>query len=116
LPHVHPAKALLNKEFGLSQGKIARLRQLLFGITLHRSNSCRSILQTAQKCQPAGAKTEAKVRGSPVFKSDKTGWKLGGLLLLPHVVESENAVLYRIDRRSSHKVLAGIIGRTPPAR
>jgi transposase len=59
-PHVHAAKAILNKELGLSHGKIARLMQLLFGITLHRSSSCRSILRTSQRSQPGYAEIEAE--------------------------------------------------------
>jgi transposase len=109
-PHVHAAKAILNKELGLSHGKVARLMQLLFGITLHRSTSCRSILRTAAKCQPAYAEIEAKVRGSPVLKSDETGWKLGGVLHWLHVCVADEAVLYRIDRRRGHQVLAELIG------
>lgn len=109
-PHVHAAKAILNKELGLSHGKIARLMQLLFGITLNRSTSCRSILRTAAKCQPAYAEIEAKVRGSPVVKSDETGWKLGGVLHWLHVAVADEAVLYRIDRRRGHQVLAELIG------
>jgi transposase len=110
-PHVHAATALLNKELGLSHGKIARLMQLLFGITLHRSTSCRSILRTAAKCQPAYAEIEARVRGSPVLGCDETGWKLGGVLHWLHVCVADEAVLYRIDRRRGHQVLAELIGQ-----
>jgi len=109
-PHVHAAQAILNKELGLSHGKVARLMQLLFGIRLHRSTSCRSILRTAAKCQPACAEIIAQVRGSPVIKGDETGWKLGGVPHWLHVVVSENAVLYRIDRHRGHEVLAELIG------
>jgi transposase len=84
--------------------------RLLFGITLNRSTSCRSILRTAAKCQPADAEIEARVRGSPVIKGDETGWKLGGVLHWLHVVVSADAVLDRIDRRRGHQVLAERIG------
>lgn len=109
-PRVHAAHAILNKELGLSHGKLARVMKLLFGITLNRSTSCRSILRTGRKCRSAYAEIEAKVRGSPVLKSDETGWKLGGVRHWLHVVVSENGVLYRIDRRRSHQVLAELIG------
>lgn len=62
------------------------------------------------KCQPAYQEIEAKVRGSPVIKSDETGWKLGGVLHWLHVCVADEAVLYRIDRRRGHELLAGIIG------
>jgi transposase len=109
-PHVHAAQAILNKELGLSHGKIARLMKLLFGIHIQRSTSCRSVLRTARKCQPAYGEIINKVRGSPVIKSDETGWKISGLLHWLHVFVSEEAVLYRIDRRRGHQVLEDIIG------
>jgi transposase len=109
-PHVHAAQAILNKELGLSHGKIARLLQLLFNIRIQRSTSCRSVLRTSQKCEPAYAEIVDKVRGSPVIKSDETGWKISGLLHWLHVFVSEEAVLYRIDRRRGHQVLEDIIG------
>ena len=109
-PHVHAAQAILNKELGLSHGKIARLMKLLFGISIQRSTSCRSVLRTSQKCQPAYGEIVDKVRGSPVIKSDETGWKVSGVLHWLHVFVSEKAVLYRIDRRRGHQVLEDVIG------
>ncbi len=109
-PNVHAAQAILNKELGLSHGKIARLLRLLFGIRIQRSTSCRSVLRTARKCEPAYAEIIDKVRGSPVIKSDETGWKVGGRLHWLHVFVSEAAVLYRIDRRRGHEIPAQIIG------
>lgn len=109
-PNVHAAQAILNKELGLSHGKIARLLWLLFQIRIQRSTSCRSVLRTARKCEPAYAEIVDKVRGSPVIKSDETGWKVNGVLHWLHVFVSEEAVLYRIARRRGHQVLEDIIG------
>ena len=109
-PHVHAAQAILNKELGLSHGKIARLMKLLFNLRIQRSTSCRSVLRTARKCEPAYGEIIDKVRGSPVIKSDETGWKISGVLHWLHVFVTEEAVLYRIDRRRGHAVPAEIIG------
>lgn len=109
-PHAHAAQAILNKELGLSHGKIARLWGLLFGMKISRSTSCRSILRTAARCEPAYQEIIEHVRGSPVVKGDETGWKLSGVLHWLHVLASENAVLYRLDRRRGHEVAEEILG------
>lgn len=109
-PNVHAAQAILNKELGLSHGKIARLLKLLFGITINRSTSCRSVLRTATKCEPAYEQITAHVRGSPVIKGDETGWKVSGLSHWLHVFVTEDAVLYRLDRHRGHEVAEDILG------
>lgn len=109
-PNTHAAIAILNKELGLPHGKIARLMRLLFGITTNRSTSCRSVLRTASQCEPAYEQILETVRGSPLVKGDETGWKLSGLSHWMHVFVTEEAVLYRIDRRRGHEVPAEIIG------
>lgn len=109
-PNAHAAQAILNKELGLSHGKIARLFQLLFGMKINRSTSCRSILRTATTCEGAYQEIIAHVRGSPVVKVDETGWKLSGVQHWLHVLVSENAVLYRLDRQRGHQVAEEILG------
>lgn len=109
-PAAHAAIAILNKELGLSHGKVSRLFHLLFDMPISRSTSCRSMLRTAKKCAPAYAEIVEQVRGSPLVKVDETGWKVSGLSHWLHVLVSEEAVLYRIDPRRSHQVLADVIG------
>jgi len=109
-PNIHAAAAILNKELGLSHGKVARLMKLLFDITINRSTSCRSILRTAKKCAPAYERILEHVRGSPVVKADETGWKLSGRSAWLHVFVTDDAVLYRLDRRRGHEVAEEIIG------
>ena len=83
---------------------------LLFDITISRATSCRSMLRTAVRCEPAYEEIIETVRGSPLVKVDETGWKVSGHLHWLHVLVTEEAVLYRIDRRRSHQVLADVIG------
>lgn len=109
-PNVHAAQAILNKELGLSHGKITRLLKLLFDIRINRSTSCRSVLRTAAKCEPAYEQILAHVRGSPVIKVDETGWKLSGQPHWLHVFVADEAVLYRLDPRRGHEVAEDIIG------
>jgi len=109
-PSAHAAIVILNKELGLSHGKVARLMSLLFDITISRSTSCRSMLRTAARCEPAYEEIIEQVRGSPLVKVDETGWKVSGHSHWLHVLVTEEGVLYRIDPRRSHRVLADVIG------
>lgn len=109
-PNVHAATAILNKELGLSHGKIARLMQLLFGITINRSTSCRSMLRTSRKCEPAYEQVIEHARGSPVAKLDETGWRVSGLSAWLHVLVTDEAVLYRLDPRRGHEVAEEVLG------
>lgn len=52
-PYAHGAITVLNKEMGLSHGKVTAVFRQLFGITIVRSTSARSQERTAQVCQSA---------------------------------------------------------------
>jgi transposase len=84
--------------------------KLLFDITISRATSCRSMLRTAKTCASTSAEIVEQVRGSPLVKVDETGWKVSGHSHWLHVLVTEEAVLYRIDPRRSHQVLADVIG------
>ncbi len=68
-PNAHAAIAVLNKEVGLTHGKLTRVMKILFGLRIGRATSCRSMLRTSKKCEPAYAQIIEEVRGSPLVKS-----------------------------------------------
>lgn len=109
-PNLQAAMAILNKELGLTHGKIERLLSVLFELNIARSTSVRSMLRTAKKASPAFEEIQAEVRQSPVIKVDETGWKHAGYLKWLHVMVSKNAVLYQIGGRG-REVLESLIGR-----
>lgn len=98
-PNLQAAIAILNKEVGLTHGKIQRAFQILFGLKIGRASSCRSMLRTAKKAAPAMDEIRKEVRGSPVVKVDETGWRLNGLSRWLHVLIGPRAVLYEIGGR-----------------
>jgi transposase len=108
-PHLAASMAIMNKELGLTHGKVKRLLAMLFGLTIARSTSVRSMLRTSVRVQPALAEIKAEIRGSPVNKVDETGWKQSGLLKWLHVIVSPRAVLYQIGSRG-REVLQSLIG------
>lgn len=108
-PNLVASMAIMNKELGLTHGKVKRLLQVLFDLTIARSTAVRSMLRTATRVQPALAEIKAEIRGSPVNKVDETGWKQSGLLQWLHVIVSPRAVLYQIGSRG-REILQSLIG------
>gem|GEM_PF-1993716 len=70
----HAAMAWLNKSFGLAYGRVAQFFQSIFGISINRSLSVRSMLRTATRCQPQHDEIRQSVRGSSRVTPDETGW------------------------------------------
>lgn len=108
-PNLAASISIMNKELGLTHGKVKRLLAMLFGLTIARSTSVRSMLRTSARVQPAMTEIKAEIRGSPVNKIDETGWKQSGLLKWLHVIVSPRAVLYQIGSRG-REILQTLIG------
>jgi transposase len=72
------AVVMLNKELGLSQGKISRFFQMFFGIKLTRGGSCQIMLRAAERCEGNYQAIVKRVQSSPWIVPDETGWRIGG--------------------------------------
>lgn len=110
-PHAHAAMTILNKELGLSHGKISRCFKQLFGIPIARGTSVRSVLRTARRCEPAYAAIGTQVRNSPSVVPDETGWRVGGRPAWLHVLVGESATYYEIAKGRGHEVAEGVLGK-----
>lgn len=106
---LHAAVAWLNKRLGLSHGKVAELFERLFGVTISRSTSCRSMLRSATKSERAEEDAKELVHGSPAITADETGWRVGGQNAWLHAFATESATVYAIGRRSAEP-LAELVG------
>ena len=109
-PRAHAAMAMMNKELGLSHGKVARFFRELFGISIARATSARSMLRTADRCRPAYEEIRAAVRASERVMPDETGWRIGGRPAWLHVVVGPTATCYVVARSRGHEVLAAVLG------
>jgi transposase len=69
---------LLNKQCGLSFGKIRRLLRDRYGLTVTPGGLVHAVHRAARQTQPTYEALCAQVRGSPVVTPDETGWKVGG--------------------------------------
>jgi transposase len=77
-PQAVALAVILNKQCGLSFGRIARLLRERFGLTVTRGGLVHAVHRAARQAQPTYESLCAQVRGSPVVTPDETGWKVGG--------------------------------------
>jgi transposase len=109
-PAVHAAMAVLNKELGLSHGKVKRCLERLFGITISRGASAHSVLRTGRKCTPAYQEIRARIRDSPYVVPDETGWRVGGHRAWLHALVGTDATCYEIDPQRGAAVAKRLLG------
>jgi transposase len=109
-PEAQSAVVMLNKELGLSQGKISRFFQMFFGIKLMRGGSCQIMLRAAERCQGNYQAIVKRVQESEWIVPDETGWRIGGWLAWMHVAVADNAVAYVIARQRGVEASALLIG------
>lgn len=109
-PNAHAALALLNKELGLSHGKVQRLMRMLFGLEIGRSTSCRSMLRTGRKLAPAYEQVAEAVRGSPQVVADETGWRVDGRSSWLHAFVGLTETFYTIDPTRSGEPAKKLLG------
>lgn len=109
-PDAHAAMAWLNKDAGLSHGKVAGVFENLFGIDIDRSTSARSIRRTATRLEPAHAEIREAVRTAPSVVPDETGWRIGGESAWLHAFVTDRATCYVAHPNRSADPLAEIIG------
>lgn len=110
-PDAQAGIVLLNKVFGLSHGKVARLYRELFGIDLTRGASARIVLRAAERCwrRDLDELIAAGVRTSPWCVPDETGWRIGGHPAWLHVLVGERATKYEINRHRDADVPAAVL-------
>ena len=77
-PQAVALAVLLNKQCGLSFGRIGHLLRGRFGLTITRGGLVQAVHRAARQAQPTYEALCATVRGSPVVTPDETSWKVGG--------------------------------------
>ena len=100
----------LNKDLGLSHGKIARFFFHGFGITLSRGGSAQLMLRAAKRSEPSYQSILMAVRKSAVVNPDETGWKVAGLLQWLWTFVTESATAYLIRPSRAFEVAAEVLG------
>jgi transposase len=109
-PDAQAAVVELNKQGGLSHGKVTRCLESLFGIPLSRGGSVHTVLRAADRCEPVYAAIRQNLGQSEWVVPDETGWRVGGLSAWLHTLVGPEATAYVIDPTRSGDVAAAILG------
>lgn len=110
-PEAQALAVHLNKEAGLSWGKVARFFKMMYGMELSRGGACRIMLRAAQRCEGSYQAIVRRVRQSPQAVSDETGWRIAAKLGWLHVAAGVDAVAYLIARERGFEASARLIGQ-----
>ncbi len=100
-PDAHAALVTLNKGLGLAHGKCRQFFHAVFGITLARATSIRSLLRTAKKAESAYGQIRLAVRQSPWVVPDETAWRVGEHSAWLHTCVVETATCHEVGDRSA---------------
>jgi transposase len=109
-PEAQAAVVELNKQGGLSHGKVSRCLESLFGIPLSRGGSAHTVLRAAARCKPVYQAIRQSVAQSDWVVPDETGWHVGGQPAWLHAVVAPQATAYVIDPSRGGAVAQDLLG------
>jgi transposase len=109
-PDAQAAVVELNKQAGLSHGKVTHCLENLFGIDLSRGGSAQVVLRAADRCEPVYEAICQSVAQAPWNVLDETGWHVGGFSAWLHTLVGPEATAYVIDPTRSADVAASVLG------
>src|SRR5262252_9003894 len=109
-PDAQAAVVELNKQGGLSHGKVTRCLESLFGIRLSRGGSVHTVLRAARRCEPVYEAIRQTVAQSDWVVPDETGWRVGGYPAWLHALVGPEVTAYIIDPTRSGDVAEDILG------
>lgn len=108
--HVIALVVVLNKQLGLSFGKIVTLLHQLYGLTVTRGGLVHAVHRAARQARPTYAALCARVRGSPMVSPDETGWKVDGHLQWLWAFATRDTTVYRIQAGRGFDEAAAVLG------
>lgn len=109
-PQATALGVVLNKQLGLSFGKVATLLQQQYDLTVTRSGLVHAVHRAARQARPTYDALCATVRGSPMVTPDETGWKVGGQLQWLWVFATPTTTVYRIQPGRGFAEAAAVLG------
>jgi transposase len=109
-PDAQAAVVELNKQGGLSHGKVVRCLESLCGIPLSRGGSVHTVLRAASRSEPVYEAIRQAVGESDWVVPDETGWRVGGRPAWLHTLVGPEATAYDIDPTRSGAVAEAVLG------
>jgi transposase len=101
---------LLNKQLGLSHGKISALLRDWFGLHVRPSGVTHALHRAARQAGPTYDALREQVRGSPVVSPDETSWKVAGTLWWLWAFATATTVVYAIQPGRGFDDAAAVLG------
>ena len=101
---------LLNKQLGLSHGKVRTLLQEWFGLSVTASAITQALHRAARAAAPTYDALCATVRGSPIVSPDETSWKVAGERWWLWVFATTATVVYALAPGRGFPEAAAILG------
>jgi len=108
-PEALATAAHMNKELGLTYGKIAVFFETRFSFTVARSTWCRANMRLARKARPTFDAMVVAVRHAAVVYADETGWKIAGALAWLWAFVTEWITVYVIRNSRGFDVIEEIL-------
>lgn len=109
-PNAVALAACLNKQMGLSFGKVSTLLLERFGLSVTRGGLSQALDRLARRALPSYEALIETVRGSPMVVPDETGWKEGGHLVWMHAFTTPTETVYRIARGRGYAEAVAVLG------
>lgn len=101
---------ILNKQLGLSFGKITTLFRQQYRLTVSRSGLVHAVHRAARQAQPTYTALCGQIRGSPVVTPDETGWKVAGHLQWLWAATTPTTTVYAIQPGRGYPEAATLLG------
>jgi transposase len=102
--------AVLNKQLGLSVGKVATLLRERFGLRVTPGGVVQAVQRAARRAQPTYDSLREQVRGSPVVTPDETGWKVAARLHWLWAFVTPTTTVYAIEDGRGFDEAAATLG------
>jgi transposase len=109
-PDAQAAVVDLNKQAGLSHGKVTRVLHDLFGIDLTRGGSAHTVLRAGRRCAGVFQSLLDTLPQAERANLDETGWRVGGRPAWLHTVVSPTVTVYLVDPTRSGDVAERVLG------
>ena len=100
----------LNKQLGLSHGKIATLLRDRFAVAVTSSTVTRALHRAARQARPTYVALCETIRGSPVVAPDETSWRVNGHSHWLWAFATPETTVYAIQPGRGFAQAAGILG------
>lgn len=110
-PDAQAAVVYLNKQAGLSHGKVAAVLTQLCKVPLTRGASAQIVLRAGARLEGAYREIQQEIRDSKYLTPDETGWRVEGHRVWLHGWVGDRATCYVIDSKRSADALEEVIGR-----